>query len=998
MSSKRSHPTASFLVVLAMLLATSAWGQGEIAPGDLDPTFGDGGRVLTDWGGGGFVNDMAILPDEKIVVLGQKSITRYNKDGTLDESFGAGGRVAIAFDGLYDTAQVLALQTDGKIVVGAELLSSDFTKRSLAIARYNSDSTLDAGFADAGWFTSDLGAHIAVTDMVIDSQGRIIAVGAVGNTSPYDQASDIWVLRILVGGTLDDSFAEGGILIEDLGGRDFASGIIVQEPGPNLASMDFVNGIGFGIAGVSDTQIRANAEHDLPVEHHGYYRFRITFNMDTKAGILGVTEDGRRDFQFGKDGLAEIELEHPAQVEDMDIHLSGKIIASAGVLSNDWTQKALYMLCFNSDGSVNTAFGSTGSVLTAFSPKQVMSEVSAQPDGKSLLTWSGESDFIVARYLQDGSLDASFGMDGSAAISFADYRVTYLATTIVRDGWLYLGGYVSDKSNLSGSDTFLAKVFLGAEHYFTLSGTVFEDVNYGGGVGRSLEDSTPGVPRPGAKVELYQSDGYRSIFSSPVFIDHNDFIDHTTTDGNGKYAFEVIPGKYVVRVVNTSVTSSRSRITGATTDPVAVQTYRTDAQTGVALPVTNRVGGEAPSKRDAKQGAVGIVLATLSEQEQTPQSITSVHVRSDRDVNGVNFGFNFDTIVNTNGSGQGSLAQFIVNANTLSNENLAQENLPPSIDTSIFMIPPTDDPLGRPADLRCNDEGCHILTVTELPTVTDPARIDGATQYGYPQRQIAGMGIPIILLRPKHIPEPSDRTPRDGITIDAGHSTVQALVITGFLSGLRLSEGNDNTIKGCIIGTNGKSWSDLGNNIGILIVRSNNNTIGGSGSKRNVISGNLMEGIWISGGDENLILGNFLGTDVKGSAALGNKTGILIRDFSLNNKVGVSGGGNLISGNQVGIIIGGPNTKANEIRGNYIGTNPAGDNLGNVGDGSGSTESAAIIIRNGSAGTIIGGPDPLEGNTLRFNNGGDKPFVEEGATYVEAGNNIYGSNDPTPVP
>jgi uncharacterized repeat protein (TIGR01451 family) len=206
----------------------------------------------------------------------------------------------------------------------------------------------------------------------------------------------------------------------------------------------------------------------------------------------------------------------------------------------------------------------------------------------------------------------------------------------------------------------------------SISGTVFEDPNYGGGAGRPL--STPATSgRNGAVVELYSSTGA--------------YIESTTTSGGGNYTFTgVTPGDYQIRVVNSTVTSSRpnpSSITGL----VAVQTFRTDASVtaGTVTPVTDHVGGEKPAETDAPANTIA-TLATLNGViNQEVQSLTAVRVGSSAVIS-IDFGYNFDTIVNTNNAGQGSLRQFITNSNALKNTNLAQDGQTAGKEVSIFMI------------------------------------------------------------------------------------------------------------------------------------------------------------------------------------------------------------------------------------------------------------------------------------------------------------------------
>ncbi|MCB2378502.1 DUF11 domain-containing protein [Hymenobacter sp. BT635] len=224
----------------------------------------------------------------------------------------------------------------------------------------------------------------------------------------------------------------------------------------------------------------------------------------------------------------------------------------------------------------------------------------------------------------------------------------------------------------------------------TISGRVFDDVNYGGGSGRSYATANTSaiasnfadnsIMRGSAIVELYDKDTDKIIATT------------TTSNTEGTYTFnQILAGNYVVRVVNSSVTSVRN----ATASGVqAVQTFVNGDQ--------NKVGGEVPSKVDAGQNTGSQLLASLTTPTQTAQSITTVTISSEllAPATNVDFGFNFDVISNTNSSGQGSLAQFILNSNALPNSNftgnptatLSQQSpvaaspLTAGRETSIFMI------------------------------------------------------------------------------------------------------------------------------------------------------------------------------------------------------------------------------------------------------------------------------------------------------------------------
>jgi parallel beta-helix repeat protein len=136
----------------------------------------------------------------------------------------------------------------------------------------------------------------------------------------------------------------------------------------------------------------------------------------------------------------------------------------------------------------------------------------------------------------------------------------------------------------------------------------------------------------------------------------------------GAYGFAVAPGTFTVRVVNDTVTSSRP---GSDGSELAVQTYRADGAAEGAGDGAKKVGGERPSNEDAAANSGAQTLAALQGTDldtdgvtEWTQSIVTVDT-SGGDVSGVDFGFNFDTIVNTNDAGQGTLRQFILNSNLL---------------------------------------------------------------------------------------------------------------------------------------------------------------------------------------------------------------------------------------------------------------------------------------------------------------------------------------------
>jgi hypothetical protein len=282
----------------------------------------------------------------------------------------------------------------------------------------------------------------------------------------------------------------------------------------------------------------------------------------------------------------------------------------------------------------------------------------------------------------------------------------------------------------------------GGAHAATFTGTVFEDANYGGGAGRSLAASG-GVGVNGARVELYR-------------VSNNAFITSTTTNASGVYSLSSGNNNFQVRVrvVNGTVRSTRTGGAGCTTC-VPVQTFRTEGSGTTVVAVADHVGGENPALSDAIANTTSAAYNTLTVAgARVPQSITSVTpLNATATVNGIDFGFNFDTVVNTRDAVtctatnssypcQGSLRQFVINANALGGEGLLSQSgngqidgstssLPFGFESSIFMIPDGTANAGHNITYASQlTGGVAVITLAgALPAVSGTStRLDASTQ------------------------------------------------------------------------------------------------------------------------------------------------------------------------------------------------------------------------------------------------------------------------------
>src|SRR5262249_55664358 len=154
---------------------------------------------------------------------------RYNADGSLDSSFGSNGAVRTDFGGI-DEIWGIALQADGNIVAAGR------TSTNIALARYNPDGSLDSSFGSGGRVVTNLSpagippgqVNDVARGVAVDSSGRVVVAGGAGN--------DFGVLRYLPDGTLDPSFGQQGVAETDFaGGIDLARALTIQTDGDIVA-------------------------------------------------------------------------------------------------------------------------------------------------------------------------------------------------------------------------------------------------------------------------------------------------------------------------------------------------------------------------------------------------------------------------------------------------------------------------------------------------------------------------------------------------------------------------------------------------------------------------------------------------------------------------------------------------------------------------------------------------------------------------------------------
>jgi len=370
--------------------------------GDLDVIFGTGGKIITDFGGTDQGNAIALQKDGKIVVAGTSinnfAVARYNTDGSLDSTFGTGGKVITDF-GKDDLGQAVALQKNGKIVVAGT--SDAGGDNDFAIARYNTDGSLDLTFGAGGQVTTDFGGENDFGNaVVLQKDGKIVVAG---RSDTGGEGFDFAVARYNMDGSLDLTFGDGGKVTTDFGGSDFGNAVVLQKDGKIV------------VAG---------------------------FSADDFA-VARYNTDGSLDMSFGDDGQVTTDFGGSDFGNAVVLQKDGKIVV-AGSSADDFA-----VVRYNTDGSLDSTFGTGGKVITDFGGADFGNAIAMQKDGKIVVAGTSDLDFAIARYNTDGSLDSTFGTGGKIITDFGGTDRGN-AIALQKNGKIVVAG----RSNAGGNNDF----------------------------------------------------------------------------------------------------------------------------------------------------------------------------------------------------------------------------------------------------------------------------------------------------------------------------------------------------------------------------------------------------------------------------------------------------------------------------------------------------------------------------------------------------------------
>jgi len=419
----------STLLSLSILFFTT--GRTVFAAlGDLDTTFGNGGVVnINNYNLNNTANDMAIQADGKLVVVGNSNtgnffLSRYNTDGSVDTSFGTSGRTTTTFSGNSSVAYALVIQPDGKLVaVGeARVLSGTYSGLSrVALVRYNPDGTLDTSFGTNGLvLTANLNNDSASAfDIIIQPDGKLVAAGSASMNGAT--AGDYALFRYYPDGSLDTNFGNSGIGTTSFTDNksDYAKALVIQPDGKLVAggrtSGDAQSEFGlarFNSNGSLDTSFGSGGKATASIlGGYGYAEDLILQSNDklvatgyvyiSGKAYVGVTRfnpDGGLDASFDSDGVVSTSIGNYGDLgRSLVLQNDGKlmILATSIFLSNNQYSYNPSLIRYNTDGSLDTTFGSQGKIVTTNVDNSESSSIILQPDGKFVV---GGGLYII-RYL-----------------------------------------------------------------------------------------------------------------------------------------------------------------------------------------------------------------------------------------------------------------------------------------------------------------------------------------------------------------------------------------------------------------------------------------------------------------------------------------------------------------------------------------------------------------------------------------------------------------------
>ncbi len=600
-----------------------------LADGSLDTAFGSGGWVAL---GPEQANAVAIQPDGKIVVAGwadasfsatpahRVAVSRLLLDGTLDTSFGGTGTVFVTLASPTEEANAVAIQGDGKIVVGGRGQNGSFL--DAMFVRFNTDGSLDTGFGGTGKvFVAMSTGNDQVNAIAIQGDGRIVGVGD-GNVSSSQDS--VMLTRLNTDGSVDTGFGTGGVATTSVGTTTSNGNAVALQSDGKIV----VGGQWFNPSGTTDDFL-----------------------------VARYAANGTLDGTFGSGGIVTTDAGNHNRLFSVAILPSGKIVGSG------LTADGFALVQYLADGTLDTTFGTSGTVYQPINAgADVGYSIQLRSDGKFWVAGDGTNLLATAIFTGDGgstpkstataSLSSSrnpstTGQSVTFSVSVSGAVGTPTGTVSFLDGTSAISGCASVALTAGGATCATSSLHQGSH---AISATYSGDAAYNAATSNTLTQTVQDVATFALTVTK-SGTGSGTVTSAPAGINCGATCSASFTSGTSVtlsaaadsgstfagWSGGGCSGTAACTVTMSASTSVTATFTAATSDPVRLTNLSTRMQvlTGENVLIGGFIVGGSSSKtvvvraRGPSLAAFGISNAlanpTLQLVRSSDQSVVATN-------------------------------------------------------------------------------------------------------------------------------------------------------------------------------------------------------------------------------------------------------------------------------------------------------------------------------------------------------------------------------------